>query len=151
MKQVFLVMVFCLVSWQVHAVIETYEFESAEVEADYKRLINELRCLVCQNQNLADSNADLARDMRREAYRMLSEGKTPQQVSEFMVARYGDFVLYRPRFQTSTYVLWLGPIALLAIVLVLVVRRLRTAGAAEVDADALARARQLLEDDENRQ
>ena len=150
MTRIFLIATFCLVSWQVHAVIETYEFESAEVEAQYKRLINELRCLVCQNQNLADSDADLARDMRREAYRMLSEGKTPQQVSEFMVARYGDFVLYRPRFQTSTYVLWLGPIALLAIVLVLVVRRLRMAGAAEVDADALDRARQLLEDDENR-
>ena len=114
-------------------------------------MINELRCLVCQNQNLAGSDADLARDMRRETYKMLTDGKTPDEVADFMVERYGDFVLYRPRFKTSTYLLWLGPVTLLAIVLFFVTRRLRASQASTVDEDALARARRLLEDKETRQ
>jgi cytochrome c-type biogenesis protein CcmH len=131
------------------AVIETYEFESAQMEADYKKLIDELRCLVCQNQNLSASDADLARDLRRETYQMLQEGKSSQQVVEFMVARYGDFVLYRPQFKSNTYLLWLGPFLLLLLVLYLLVRRLRAANKpVEVDAAAMAEAKQLLEDKE---
>ena len=131
------------------AAIETYEFESAQMEADYRKLIDELRCLVCQNQNLSASDADLARDLRRETYEMLQEGKSPQQVIEFMVARYGDFVLYRPQFKTNTYLLWLGPFLLLLFVLYLLVRRLRAADKPiEVDAAAMAEAKQLLEDKE---
>ena len=131
------------------AVIETYEFESAQMEADYKKLIDELRCLVCQNQNLSASDADLARDLRRETYEMLQEGKSSQQVVEFMVARYGDFVLYRPQFKSNTYLLWLGPFLLLLVVLYLLVRRLRAANKpVEVDAAAMAEAKQLLEDKE---
>jgi len=108
-------LVLCLVGWlaPVQASIEAYQFESAEMEADYNQLINELRCLVCQNQNLAGSDADLARDLRRETYDMLSQGKSQQQVIDFMVARYGDFVLYRPQFKSTTYLLWLGPFLLL--------------------------------------
>ena len=139
-----------LVSVPAGAAIEAYEFDSPEVEAEYNQLIDELRCLVCQNQNLAGSDADLARDMRRETYKMLSEGKTPEEVADFMVARYGDFVLYRPRFQSSTYLLWLGPVVLLAIVLFFVARRLRASKASAVDEDALARARRLLQEDETR-
>ena len=146
-----LVFLLCLFGASVHAAIETYEFESPEVEAEYNRMINELRCLVCQNQNLAGSDADLARDMRRETYKMLNAGKTPDEVADFMVARYGDFVLYRPRFKTGTYLLWLGPVVLLAIVLFLVTRRIRVSQAAVVDDDALTRARQLLEQQEKRQ
>ncbi len=131
------------------AAVETYEFESAQMEADYKKLIDELRCLVCQNQNLSASDADLARDLRRKTYEMLQEGKSSQQVVEFMVARYGDFVLYRPRFKSNTYLLWLGPFLLLLLVLCLLVRRLRAADKPiEVDAAAMAEAKQLLEDKE---
>ncbi len=131
------------------AVIETYEFESAQMEADYKKLIDELRCLVCQNQNLSASDADLARDLRRETYEMLQQGKSSQQVVEFMVARYGDFVLYRPQFKTNTYLLWLGPFLLLLLVLYLLVRKLRAANKpVEVDAAAMAEAKQLLEEKE---
>ena len=131
------------------AVIETYEFESVQMEADYKKLIDELRCLVCQNQNLSASDADLARDLRRETYDMLQQGKSPQQVVEFMVARYGDFVLYRPQFKSNTYLLWLGPFLLLSLVLYLLVRRLRAANKpVEVDAAAMAEAKQLLEEKE---
>ena len=132
--------------------IEAYEFESAQMKADYNRLINELRCLVCQNQNLAGSDAALATDLRRETYQMLSDGKTPQEVVDFMVARYGDFVLYRPQFKTSTYLLWLGPFLLMVGVLIWLIRRLRDASeVVEVDADALARARDLLESNEKKE
>ena len=131
------------------AVIETYEFESAQMEADYKKLIDELRCLVCQNQNLSASDADLARDLRRETYEMLQQGKSSQQVVEFMVERYGDFVLYRPQFKSNTYLLWLGPFLLLLLVLYMLVRRLRVANKpVEVDAAAMAEAKQLLEEKE---
>lgn len=133
-----------------NAAIEAYEFDTPEMEADYNQLIDELRCLVCQNQNLAGSDADLAKDLRRETYDMLQQGKSQQQVVEFMVARYGDFVLYRPQFKSSTYLLWLGPFVLLLLVLFLVLRRLRAAdNPPEVDAESLATARQLLEENES--
>jgi cytochrome c-type biogenesis protein CcmH len=134
------------------AAVEAYQFESPQMEADYNQLINELRCLVCQNQNLAGSDADLARDLRRETYEMLREGKSSDQVVEFMVARYGDFVLYRPQFQSNTYLLWLGPFLLMLGVLYLLQRRLRKPqSSVEVDADALAEAKKLLENNESNQ
>ncbi|MCP4389450.1 MAG: cytochrome c-type biogenesis protein CcmH [Gammaproteobacteria bacterium] len=143
----FVLLIGCLIA-PVRAAIEAYEFDSPQMEADYNQLVDELRCLVCQNQNLAGSDADLAQDLRRETYEMLRQGKSPQQVVDFMVARYGDFVLYRPQFKSSTYLLWLGPFLLLVVVLVIVVRRLRTAAKpVDVDEDALASARQLLEED----
>lgn len=148
MKVIFLV--FCLLGWlaPVQASIEAYQFESVEMEADYNQLINELRCLVCQNQNLAGSDADLARDLRRETYDMLNEGKSQQQVIDFMVERYGDFVLYRPQFKSTTYLLWLGPFLLMLCVLVFLVRRLLSAAKPEVDAQAVARAKQILDSKE---
>ena len=133
------------------AAIEAYEFDTPEMEAEYNQLVAELRCLVCQNQNLAGSDADLARDLRRETYEMLRQGKNRQQVVEFMVARYGDFVLYRPQFKSSTYLLWLGPFALLLVVLYLLVRRFRAVDKpVEVDTESLATAKQLLDDIEPR-
>ena len=150
MKRLLLLVIFSLWIAPLQAVIETYQFDSPEMEADYNQLIDELRCLVCQNQNLSGSNADLARDLRRETYQMLQQGKSQQEVVDFMVARYGDFVLYRPQFKTSTYLLWLGPFLLLVLVLYLVVRRLRAADRpVEVDAGAMAEAKQLLEDNES--
>ncbi len=149
MRRLLLLFLFALWVAPLQASIEAYEFESAQMEADYKKLIDELRCLVCQNQNLSGSDADLARDLRRETYEMLQQGKSPQQVVEFMVERYGDFVLYRPQFKSTTYLLWLGPFLLLLFVLYLLVRRLRAADKpVEVDAAAMAEAKQLLEDKE---
>ncbi len=146
----FYLILLCLCALPAQGVIEAYEFDSPRMEADYNRLIKELRCLVCQNQNLADSDADLAKDLRRQTHQMLSEGKSAQQVADFMVERYGDFVLYRPQFKASTYLLWLGPFVLLLIVLVLISRRLRAGSKpAEVDAAALAEAQRLLEDSES--
>lgn len=85
------------------------------VEARLKQLAVELRCLVCQNQTLADSNAPLAEDLRREVREMIAKNMTDRQIIDFLVARYGDFVLYRPPWKTTTMFLWLGPFLLLGI------------------------------------
>ena len=93
-----------------------------------KRLLaitTELRCLVCQNQSIADSNADLANDFRREIRHLIAEGKSDNEIMEFMVARYGDFVRYRPPVKGTTIVLWAGPGLLLLIGLAVLVRYLR--------------------------
>lgn len=130
-----------------YAETEAYEFESAQMEADYKKLINELRCLVCQNQNLAGSNADLAKDLRHQTYQMLMQGKSSDDVVDYMVARYGDFVMYRPRFKPSTLLLWLGPFILLVLVLVLVIRHMRQKQViSPPEVDSLRRAAELLDD-----
>lgn len=146
-------LIFCLVflASSSHAVIEAYEFESAQMESDYTTLINELRCLVCQNQNLSGSNADLAKDLRQQTYEMLMQGKTPDQVAQYMVDRYGDFVLYRPQLKGNTLLLWIGPFVLLALVLVLVIRRMRkTQKLMPPKAEALQRAQQLLSDNQEK-
>lgn len=141
-----------LYTMPLQAVIETYEFESAQMEAEYHKLINELRCLVCQNQNLSGSNADLAKDLRKQTYEMLNQGKTPDQVVQYMVDRYGDFVLYRPRVKKGTLLLWFGPFVLLALVLWLVIRTMRKKQKlVPPDADALQRAQQLLADNQEKQ
>lgn len=129
------------------AAIEAYEFDSPEMEANFIKLTKELRCLVCQNQSLADSNAELAKDLRRQTYEMLTQGKTPDQVAQYMVDRYGDFILYRPRLKTSTLLLWLGPFVLLLLVLGLVIRHMRgRQKLAPPDAEAMHKAHQLLSD-----
>lgn len=100
----------------VQAAIESYAFESKQQEQDYHVLIDELRCLVCQNQNLADSNAELAQDLRKQVYSMLVEQKQDKQsVVNFMVERYGDFVLYNPPLKLQTYLLWGGPFLFLSL------------------------------------
>ncbi|MDK9723998.1 MAG: cytochrome c-type biogenesis protein CcmH [Sterolibacteriaceae bacterium MAG5] len=89
----------------------------AEDEAVEKRLVvisEELRCLVCQNESLAGSRADLAQDLRREVRKLIKDGKTDQEVRDFLVSRYGDFVLYRPPVKPTTWLLWVGPFVLMA-------------------------------------
>ena len=100
-----------------HAVVDIREFETPQMESDYNKLIDELRCLVCQNQNLAESDAELAQDLRQQTYELLQQGQSRKEIMEYMVARYGDFVLYRPQVKTSTYLLWFGPFVLLLVVL----------------------------------
>jgi cytochrome c-type biogenesis protein CcmH len=90
------------------------------------QLSAELRCLVCQNQSLADSNADLAVDLRRQIREQLGSGRSERDVLDFMVQRYGDFVLYRPPLKTSTVLLWCGPFLLLGLGMVLLLRRIRS-------------------------
>ena len=103
-----------------HATIDTYEFADDAERARFRELTQELRCPKCQNQDIADSNAPIATDLRREIYRMLGEGKSNQQIIDFMVDRYGDFVRYKPALTGKTAVLWFGPLALLVGGLVLI-------------------------------
>ena len=109
----------------IYAAVEVKQFESPEHEQRYKKLVDELRCLVCQNQNLADSNSALAQDLRKQVYKMISEGKSDKEIMDFMVTRYGDFVLYRPPFKTTTFLLWVGPFIILIIGLFVLVRFIR--------------------------
>lgn len=135
----------------VSAAIEVHQFKDAATEAEYKSLIEELRCLVCQNQNLAGSDAELAQDLRLQTYEMLQQGKTKEQVVEYMVKRYGDFVLYRPPLKSSTFFLWAGPFALLLVVLILVILRIRKSEPVEAPAvEAMDQAKNILSDGQDK-
>ena len=113
-------------SFLVQARVEVQQFANSQMEADYKQLINELRCLVCQNQNLADSNAELAQDMRKQVSEQLSKGSTKEEIVTYMVERYGDFVMYRPPFKSSTMLLWLGPLVFFLIAAAVVISFMRS-------------------------
>ncbi len=126
MKHFLIIWSLLFVSFPAQAVIEMRTFADSAQEDRYKALINELRCLVCQNQNLADSNADLAKDLREQTYKMITSGASDAEIVNYMVARYGDFVLYRPPFKSTTLPLWIGPFVLLGLGilgLALVIRR----------------------------
>lgn len=99
--------------------------EDPEVEKRLQVLSQELRCLVCQNETLADSRAGLAEDLRREIREQIKAGKSDKEIIAFLTARYGDFVLYRPRVTPTTYLLWFGPFVLLAVGLVVLYRQLK--------------------------
>jgi cytochrome c-type biogenesis protein CcmH len=120
---------------------------SQDVDRRVQSLANELRCLVCQNQTLADSNAPLAVDLRNQIREQLQAGKSEQDVRDFMVARYGDFVLYKPPLKATTMLLWAGPFLLLLFGAAILFRRIRQKNAPEkelTDADR-QRAAKLLE------
>jgi len=98
---------------QVQGSKEPLTFANAEQQARFNKLTTELRCLVCQNQNLADSDAPLAHDLRREVYDMMQSGLSDEQIKQFLVERYGDFVLYLPPVKGNTLLLWAAPLLLL--------------------------------------
>ena len=115
------------------AAIDTYEFSSEAERQRFRELTNELRCPKCQNQNIADSDAPIAMDLRREIFRMLEDGQDDEQIVEHLVDRYGDFVRYNPPVELRTLLLWYGPWALLGggllALVVIVVRRRRVENA----------------------
>ena len=111
-------------------------FDDPELQARYEAIIEEVRCLKCQNQSIKDSNAFLAADLRREIRRMLGEGKTDAEVYDFLVARYGEFALYRPRMSGKTLVLWIAPAALLLAGAFLLVNIVRGRMSMPIDDDA---------------
>jgi cytochrome c-type biogenesis protein CcmH len=108
------------------AVIETYEFSNPLLEERYQELSGELRCPKCQNQNIADSNAPIAQDLRSLLYQQLEAGASDEEILDYMVARYGEFVRYRPRFSGATTLLWLAPLLLLVGGVVVAIVSLRT-------------------------
>jgi len=120
-----LFLLFMLISISLQAGVDIREFSDPAMTKRYTTLINELRCLVCQNQNLADSNSELAQDLRRQVFEMLGSGKTDGEITDFMVQRYGDFVLYRPPFKATTLFLWAGPFVLLFIAVIVLLRFIR--------------------------
>jgi cytochrome c-type biogenesis protein CcmH len=105
--------------------LESFDFTGNVEEQRYKDLLAELRCLVCQNQSLIDSDAELAHDLRLEVYELMTQGQNDAEIREFLVTRYGDFVLYDPPLKPSTYLLWAGPFVLLALGVVMLFRTLR--------------------------
>jgi cytochrome c-type biogenesis protein CcmH len=134
-------------SWA-HAGVALPVAEDAELEKRVMAVSGELRCLVCQNQTIADSHAELATDLRNQVREMLKQGKSEQDIVDFMVKRYGDFVLYRPQMKSSTAWLWFGPFVLLLLAFVVLAfklrQRRRMMQQAELNSDEHARAAQLL-------
>ena len=126
MRRLLAVLTCCLLVPLAGLAIETEALEDPELQARFEKITNELRCLVCQNQTIADSNAELAQDLRGQTRRMLLEGETDAEIRDYMTQRYGDFVLYRPPLTGRTYVLWAAPVLLLlggVLVLIMIFRR----------------------------
>lgn len=133
MNKLILIILLALSFGLVAAPIETFKFDSPEKEKVFHKLSDELRCLVCQNQNIAESNAELAKDLRLEIYTMLTQGKTEDEIVDFMVQRYGDYVLYRPPFNPMTWLLWFGPLIVFVFGLIFAVRFIKSQSAAGRD------------------
>ena len=130
--------------------LSSFQFSSPEQERAFRTLTEELRCLVCQNESLAGSNAELAQDLRREIYDMMMAGRSKDDIVQFMVARYGDFVLFQPPLRPSTYPLWFGPFILFAVAGFFLFRTLqkkRRAQEAALSDQDRERLRRLLDDD----
>jgi cytochrome c-type biogenesis protein CcmH len=147
-----LLVVLCLwwVTAPAFAVIESYDFDNESLRERFQVLAAELRCPKCQNQNIADSNAPIAADLRRQLHIQLHEGRSDAEIVDFMVSRYGEFVLYRPRWNRVTLVLWLAPLILLAIAVWILLSSLRSrapSSAAELDGAEQARLEALLAED----
>ncbi|RQM74889.1 cytochrome c-type biogenesis protein CcmH [Aeromonas jandaei] len=118
-----------LLGWVVQvpamAAIDVYTFDNDNQEQVFRELTRELRCPKCQNQDIADSNAGLAKDLRDKTYQMVRQGKDKDEIVDYMVARYGNFILYNPPLMASTLILWLGPLLVIVIGLGVVVMRSR--------------------------
>jgi len=134
LRTFFILCVLCLSAVNSQAVVEAYQFDSEQQRQRYQSFIDDLRCPKCQNQNLAGSDSPIASDLRRELHELLKNGMSDKEIVDFMVDRYGDYVLYNPRLQPNTWLLWFAPLALLlvgGIVIALIVRRRRNTGAPE--------------------
>lgn len=136
----------------VHAAIDPYEFETETQRERYRHFIEEMRCPKCQNQNLAGSDAPIAKDLRQELHRLLSEGRSDTEIVDYMVARYGEYILYKPPFDAKTAWLWIAPagflLAGIAVLFAVVRSRARAAQVppAALSADEEQRVAALLGD-----
>ena len=128
------------------------EFKNQTLENRYYDLLDEVRCLVCQNQSLADSNAELAQDLRNEIYEMVVAGDNEKQIVQFLVERYGDFVLYRPPLQENTWLLWFGPFLFLFIgivIAIMLIRKQSSESATHISDEEQQRLSEILKDESN--
>lgn len=148
-------MIFLLITFvgslvPVHAAEPLLQFANSEQADLYQLLTEEFRCLKCQNQNLADSNAGLAQDLRNEIYQAVLKGQSRDEIANYLVARYGDFVLYRPPIKKATYLLWFGPFLLLLFAIggawFFIVKKPVSTTTSQVQSDALEDARRRLND-----
>lgn len=126
------------------AAIDVYEFSSPKQEEVFHELTRELRCPKCQNQDIGDSDAELAKDLRDKTYVMLQEGKSKKDVVEYMVARYGNFILYKPPVMASTLILWVSPVIVIVLGLLMVFARARKKTRHHADNDLSAEEKQRL-------
>lgn len=147
------VLLLLLLSLPAFAVIDAYEFKDPVQEQRFRQLTGELRCPKCQNQTIADSNAPLSQDLRQRVFEMIQQGRSDAEIVDFMVARYGDFITYRPPLKPTTWVLWFGPLAVLAGValgLGLWIRWRAHQPTPELSVQEQERLQHLLKDEENR-
>ena len=150
MIRLLLAMLIALFSWHAAAAIDTWQFKDEAQEQQFRTLTEELRCPKCQNNSIADSNAMIAHDMRQKVYELMQQGQSRQQIIDYMVARYGNFVTYEPPVTPSTIILWLLPALFIlggGLVIWRSSRRGRAAGES-LGPDEQARLRALLKDDE---
>jgi cytochrome c-type biogenesis protein CcmH len=149
--QILSVIVFLMFAGRAAALIETYDFSEPELEVRYQLLSEELRCPKCQNQNIADSNAPIAQDLRGLLHEQLEAGASDEEILDYMVARYGEFVRYRPRFGGTSLILWLAPVLLLLVGVAVLMVTLRSksktpaSGSAALSHEEQARLRALLD------
>ena len=140
-------LLFCLLPPESGAAIDVHEFETAEQEARFKTLADELRCPKCLNTNLSGSDSPIAADLRRTVARMVREGRSDEEIRAYLLERYGDFILYRPRLTARTLLLWFGPAVLLLLGAVVVFLMARRSGGedapAELSEEELARLEAL--------
>lgn len=136
-------LLFMLSAFSVSAAEDKFSFDTPAQRESFLKLTAELRCPMCQNQNIADSDAMIAHDMRRKVYALLKQGKTEQEVIDFMKSRYGDFVHYQPPVTAATLWLWAGPVLFIFIALIVVVRR-KSVAPPEDMAAKLAKADEML-------
>ena len=137
-------LLFVLSAFSVSAAEDKFSFDTPAQRESFLKLTAELRCPMCQNQNIADSDAMIAHDMRRKVYALLKQGKTEQEVIDFMKSRYGDFVHYQPPITAATLWLWAGPVLFIFIALIVVIRR-KSVTPPEDMAAKLAKADEMLE------
>lgn len=119
---VFLLIIFCN---SYASPTDMYTFQTITQQQQFQGLVQQLRCLVCQNENLADSNATLANDLRKQVYNMVIQGKSNQDIISYLTDRYGQFILFKPRVEPSTYVLWFAPFLLIAIGFLVLIKKIR--------------------------
>jgi len=137
-------------SWKAEAAVDAFEFDTDEQQQRFRQMSNDFRCPMCQNTNLTGSVGGVAEDLRREIYLMIMDGYTDDEIEQFMLERYGDFILYRPRLMTETILLWFGPLVFLLLggwIIAGIIRRARPQDQEQVilNDDEQERLRKLLD------